>query len=218
MTNSKDTVGFHNLRRTLRRVFYWEPFHMAYTPEDWHGTYSWRFGRAFSFLHGLFAGSMLIFQGVNDWKNGWLLNTYESWDDPLRTYLRFAKVSTKKVSSWGAHECSSTNRLQLRNLPMNITIFSMKSTFYVWYFDRLLTKYSRLKEYLKVNSTHRSCIPRYPRHPDISPPAPGLQSRLSSWTPFVAASSRRRQVWPSRPPFLGWFPTWKFKNHGDKPT
>ena len=44
-------------------------------------------------------------------------------------------------------------------------------------------------------------------------PAPGPQPRLSSWTPFVAAaSSRRRQVWPSRPPFLGWFPTWKFKN------
>ena len=36
-----------------------------YPPEDQHGTYSWRFGRSFSFLNRRFVGSCrFIFQGV----------------------------------------------------------------------------------------------------------------------------------------------------------
>ena len=37
-----------------------------YTPENYHGTQQWSFGRWLSFLIGWFLGSMLIFQGLCD--------------------------------------------------------------------------------------------------------------------------------------------------------
>ena len=36
-----------------------------YTPEDWHRTWTWWFGKWFSFSRGVFSGSMLIFGGVD---------------------------------------------------------------------------------------------------------------------------------------------------------
>ena len=54
------------------------------------GTYSWRFGRSFSFLNGWLVGSVLIFQGVETSLN----ETF--WREFIRILLVFCLLCRKK--------------------------------------------------------------------------------------------------------------------------
>ena len=71
----------------------WEWEHGTYTPEDSHRTWKWWFGRWFSFLRGVFSGSMSIFWGVNAFLRRWLYTPCSSSD------VRWARIPSYFVVS-----------------------------------------------------------------------------------------------------------------------
>ena len=75
-----------------------------YTPEDWHRTWKWWFGRWFSSSRGVFSGSMSIFRGVI--RGGNLVNIYNlkpkgrKWEK-----IKFHKKNLSQQSTSPKYTC-----------------------------------------------------------------------------------------------------------------